>query len=300
MEQSAGVATAPRPVVGAGSMARATWPADLLVYLVLGALTAAAWWVSQQGWFRSGDDIGYWLGVAGGVMLLLLFSYPLRKRMRFMQRLGKAKWWFLVHMVLGVGGPLLILVHANFHVRSLNASAALYSMLVVALSGLVGRFIYVRINRSLHGEQADFQALQARAGLDQSDSRSRLSFAPEVEQRLLAFAAHDASLRPGLMVSLRRVFWLPVSRLITARRCRRELDVALETLARDGQWEPAQLARRRHLAHKLVRRYLDSAVTVAQFTAYERLFSLWHLAHLPFVYLFVITAIVHVLAVHAY
>jgi hypothetical protein len=41
-------------------------------------------------------------------------------------------------------------------------------------------------------------------------------------------------------------------------------------------------------------------VRVAQYSAYERLFALWHLAHLPFVYLLIISAVVHVIAVHAY
>ena len=35
-------------------------------------------------------------------------------------------------------------------------------------------------------------------------------------------------------------------------------------------------------------------------TAFERVFALWHVAHLPFVYLLVISAVVHVVAVHAY
>jgi hypothetical protein len=41
-------------------------------------------------------------------------------------------------------------------------------------------------------------------------------------------------------------------------------------------------------------------VRVAQYNAYERVFALWHVAHLPFVYLLVISAVVHVIAVHAY
>ncbi len=50
------------------------------------------------------------------------------------------------------------------------------------------------------------------------------------------------------------------------------------------------VARRERLARKLVRRYLNSVVRVAQYTAYERLFSLWHVAHIPFVYLLVVSA----------
>ena len=71
------------------------------------------------------------------------------------------------------GGPLLILLHSNFQVKSLNAGAALYSMLIVALSGVVGRFIYARVNRGLHGEQTNFRELQSRAGLHRQEARSR-------------------------------------------------------------------------------------------------------------------------------
>lgn len=276
------------------------WAGDLLIWLVLGVLLTLAWWVSRQGWFESGDDVGYWLGVAGGVLMLLLFGYPLRKRLRLMQRWGKAKWWFWVHMALGIFGPLLILVHSHFAARSLNAAAALYSMLLVAGSGVVGRFIYARINLGLHGERADLVALQARAGFDRSEAGSRLAFAPSVETRLRAFAERHGSARPGLPTSFFRVLALPLQRWWVARQCRRDIATALRALADQGRWEPAALERRERLANKLVARYLDAALRVAQFTAYERLFSLWHVAHLPFVYLLIVSAIVHVVAVHAY
>lgn len=276
------------------------WAGDLLIWLVLGVLLTLAWWVSRQGWFESGDDVGYWLGVAGGVLMLLLFGYPLRKRLRLMQRWGKAKWWFWVHMALGIFGPLLILVHSHFAARSLNAAAALYSMLLVAGSGVVGRFIYARINLGLHGERADLIALQARAGFDRTEAGSRLAFVPTVETRLRAFADRHGSARPGLPTSFFRVLALPLQRWWVARQCRRDIANALRALADQGRWEPAALERRERLANKLVARYLDAALRVAQFTAYERLFSLWHVAHLPFVYLLIVSAIVHVVAVHAY
>ena len=273
---------------------------DLLVYLALGALVWLAWWLTSLQLFEAGDDVGYWIGVVGGVMMLLLFTYPLRKRFRFAQRLGKAKWWFLAHMLLGVGGPVLILVHSAFQARSLNAAAALYSMIVVALSGVVGRFIYSRINRGLHGEQSSFLDLQQRAGLHQREAHSRLAFAPDVERRLQTFGAQDLSHRPDLLACLRRVFWLPLRQWWTYRTCVAELDTALARMAERGGWDAKSLAKRRQLARKLVRRYLNAVVRVAQFTAYERLFSLWHVAHIPFVYLLVISSIAHVIAVHAY
>ena len=273
---------------------------DAMVYLTLGGLTWLTWRVSQRGYFGAGDDIGYWLGVAGGVMMLLLFTYPLRKHFRFARNWGRVKWWFWVHMCLGVGGPLLILLHSTFQVRSLNSAVALYSMLIVALSGIVGRFIYARINRGMHGEQTTLRDLEARAGLHQREARSRLSFAPAVEEHLKEFADGEISVRPDLLTCLRRVFWLPVKQWITYRTCTADVQQPLRALAQETGWDGDSVARRERLARKLIRRYLRSVVRVAQYTAYERLFSLWHVAHVPFVYLLIISAIVHVIAVHAY
>jgi hypothetical protein len=288
-----GVST--KPVASAGLLS-----GDAMVYLALIGLTWLTWRVSRRGYFGAGDDIGYWLGVAGGVMMLLLFTYPLRKHLRFARNWGRVKWWFWVHMCLGVGGPLLILLHSTFQVRSLNSAVALYSMLIVALSGVVGRFIYARVNRGMHGEQTTLRDLENRAGLHQREARSRLSFAPAVEKHLKEFADGEMSVRPDLFTCLRRVFWLPVKQWIAYRTCTADVHLPLRELALETGWDGDSVARRERLARKLIRRYLKSVVRVAQYTAYERLFSLWHVAHVPFVYLLIISAIVHVIAVHAY
>lgn len=273
---------------------------DTLVYLVLVVLVWLTWQVSRLGYFEAGDDLGYWLGVSGGSMMLLLFSYPLRKHFRFAQNWGRVKWWFLVHMILGIGGPLLILLHSTFHIGSLNAGVALYSMIIVALSGVVGRFIYARVHRGLRGEQTSLKELQARARFDQDEVRSRLAFAPTVEAALKAFEQAELQARPGWLTYSRQAFWLPVKQWLVYQRCKRELRLPIRKLARHGNWSAQDLARREGMSRKLVRRYLTAVVRVAQYTAYERLFSLWHVAHIPFVYLLVISAVVHVVAVHMY
>jgi hypothetical protein len=275
-------------------------PVDVIVYLTITALVLAVWQFSKMGYFQAGDNTGYWIGVVGGVMMLLLFSYPLRKHFGFTRNWGRVKWWFLVHMVLGVGGPLLILLHSTFHIGSLNAAVALYSMLAVAASGVIGRFIYARVNRGLHGEKASLRDLQTRAGLEEADARSRLSFAPEVEARLIAFEQGELKAGVGFLTYLRQVFWLPVHQWLAYRRCVVELRLILGQFAQHKQWSQNERLKRERHSRKLVWQYLNAVTRVAQFTAYARLFSLWHVAHIPFVYLLVISAIVHVIAVHAY
>lgn len=288
----------PAPEPKAPARRRAS--ADVWVYLIIAALVVGAWLLSRAELFKAGDDVGYWIGVAGGVMMLMLFSYPLRKYVRPLHRLGKVKWWFVVHMVLGIGGPLLILIHSTFRVGSLNAGVALYSMLIVAGSGVIGRFLYMHVNRGLTGEQTNLRELQARAGLDESEARSKLHFAPEVEARLLKFAEHELQAKASWLTYLRQVMFLPLQQRMVYQACVADLKVPLTALAKGRKWSRSEYIQRKRVARKLIERYLASVVRVAQFTAYERVFALWHIAHVPFVYLLVISAIIHVVAVHAY
>lgn len=260
---------------------------------------AIAYVISRPGWFSPGSDLGYWLGVAGGTMMLALLAYPLRKHVKVLRGLGGIRHWFRLHMVCGIAGPLLILVHSTFHIGSLNAGVALVSMLLVAGSGIVGRFIYVRIHHGLYGEKASLREMQGRLGLDEADVKSKLHLiAPEVEARLLAFEefALKADARPLHRAWRFMTLWL--RGLSVLRAASRELESAYRLRAEARGWEPAKLNRR--LSAALVARYLKNVISVAQFSAYERLFSLWHVLHVPLVYMLAVSAVVHVVAVHMY
>jgi hypothetical protein len=273
---------------------------DALLFALLALLVAAAWHISQLKLFKASDDVSYWIAVTGGSMMLALFSYPLRKHLRFMQRLGKVKWWFWVHIFFGIAGPWLILVHSSFHIGSLNAGVALYSMVIVVASGVVGRFIYVRVNRGLHGERMTLDTLRERAGLIESDARSKLDFSPQVKALLLAFERRELHGNPSWWTHLRQVTLLPVWRRIIQLRCAFELRRRLHDLAASQGWTPDDLRRRQRRALRLSDRYLDAVVSVAQYIAFRRMLALWRLAHLPFVYLLIVSVAVHVFAVHAY
>lgn len=273
---------------------------DVSLYILLTLLIVGVWRFSRMGYFHAGDDVGYWLGVAGGTMMLLLFTYPLRKYFRFMQRLGKVKWWFIVHMVLGIGGPLLILMHTTFHLGSVNATVALFSMLIVAGSGVAGRFLYLRIHRGLHGERNNLADLQRRAGLAEGEVKSRFRFAPAVAQKLLEFEAEASHGGRGWAVTFSQLMWLPLRQRVVFEACSAELHQRLRVIGKERKWTRGQLQRRHAQARSTTRNYLRSVLRVAQFSAYERVFALWHVLHVPFVYLLLLTAGFHVFAVHAY
>lgn len=273
---------------------------DGQAWLLFGGLVLGVWQLSQLRLYDARSDLGYWMGVAGGALMLLLFAYPLRKRWPALARTGKTKHWFVVHMVLGIAGPLTILAHCSFRIGSVNAGVALFSMLVVALSGIAGRFIYLRIHRGLGGERDTFEALRGRLGFTADDVHTQLNFAPQAEARLRALERHAG--RPGdrWVEHLQRLCVLPLAVRRERRRCQQETDQALVALARERGWDAATLAQRQRRARRLVAEYTTAVLRVAQLSAYTRLFSLWHVLHVPFVFVMVLCAIAHVVAVHAY
>jgi hypothetical protein len=281
-----------------GRSARSRREGALLGVVFVLAVVAAV--VARGGYFTAGSSAGYWLGVAGGVAMLLLFLYPMRKHWRFAARWGRARGWFALHMVLGIAGPLLIVLHSTLHFGSLNATVAFASMTLVAASGIVGRYLYSRIHHGLYGQRATLAEFRAEAGLDSAKVHSKLALAPAVEERLERFArrvekiGRDGLKRPG------RFFLLGFAVWFERRACNSEIARLLRKRALAEGWSEAALARHVRSRTGIVAQYLRAAQRLAQFTVFERLFSWWHVLHVPLVYMLVLSAIAHVIAVHMY
>jgi hypothetical protein len=279
----------------AESEKKAARPFRLALLPLIALAVVAAGAVRTGHYYEPGDNVGYWLGVAGGVMMLALLLYSLRKHIGFMHRWGPTRHWFRLHMFLGIAGPTFILFHSTFHAGSLNAMVALACMLLVAGSGVIGRVIYRKIHHGLYGRRATLQEIQTRLGISEGDVNARLHFDEPILQRLKDFQTHATVLPRGLG---RRVWvFLTVGLYsLTTRALHRNL----KQRAAKQAWDGATLARRRARGKKIIRAHLNAVVDVARFNAYERLFSLWHILHIPFVFMLIISGIVHVIAVHMY
>ncbi len=271
----------------------------MLLLLMAGALLLSFAGVRLAG-YQASSDAGYWLGVSGGLMLLVVFAYPLRKRLPLMRRWGAARHWFAVHMVCGIAGPLVIVVHSGFHIGSINAGVALTSMLLVAGSGILGRFIYLRVHRGLSGAHWTLRDLQQQIGASSDRVHSQLGFAPQVEALLKAFHQRVQAPAPTLQARWRAFFAASWQARRLRRRCRRELAIALKARAAGAGWQPRHVKRALVRAMRMVDDYVDAVQRAAQLGAYERLFALWHVLHVPLVWMLVASAVAHVVAVHAY
>lgn len=271
--------------------------ADLLIYAAIALLVLSAKWISAQGWYTSWSRTGYWIGVAGGVSMLLLFAYPLRKRWRLTYNWGAAKHWFVAHMVLGVMGPWLILLHSNFHIGSTNAAVALYSMLIVAASGVIGRFLYVRLNADVRGERASLTGLRKEMAQQHHASDAQLEGMPAIVASLHAFEQATLDARSG---HIWRLFVLPWQRHRLVQHNQQAAKDAIKAQTQAQGWSNATGLAKYQAAKAQIAQYAESVQRAAQYQTFERLFSLWHVAHVPFVWIMVCCAIFHIIAVHAY
>lgn len=111
--------------------------------------------------FRPSGIIGHGLGIAGTLMMIFgMGMYMARKRWRWMQRLGLLKHWLEFHIFLCSLGPTLILFHTAMKFGGLVA-VSFWSMVAVFASGILGRFIYLQIPRTIEGREMTLQEVRA-------------------------------------------------------------------------------------------------------------------------------------------
>ena len=263
---------------------------QLMLWALLIALVWLGWMVAKGNYYKPGEGLGYNLGLAGGLMMLTLLLYSARKHLTFMQKLGKLKYWFRIHMMLGVIGPILIIFHTTFRLGSLNATIAFYCMLLVAGSGLIGRFVYTRIHKGLYGSRSTLKEAYEDLAISQGNINSKLHFFPKVEKKIKSFEFEALEKKRGFLEGIWFFLSFDMRRMLLAWRCKRYIHLKLGAGKQDLADE----------ASDLIRQYLAQIQTVAQFKKFEQIFSTWHVLHIPLMYMMVATAIFHVIWVHMY
>ena len=227
---------------------------------------------------RPSGPVGQTYGVAGTVLMLVPFVYMARKRLKSLSAVGTARTWLEIHLFCGIVGPVLVTLHTSFKFNGI-VSAAYWSMVIVMLSGFLGRYLYVRIPRSIRGNELTRAELDAQAqGLkgELATTSSLPDVMADVErfERAAVPASGEVSL-VGLLFGE-----------ITLGRKLRALDRELERhgVVAGTRGEIIELTAQRSL---LLRR-------TAYLRRTKKLFELWHVFHLPLVYLLLVIAAAHI------
>ncbi len=250
--------------------------------------------------YAPGSDFGYYLGLVGGSMMLSLFIYPIRKYWKPLQNFGTLRAWFAIHLVFGICGPILILFHAAFQTRSVNGRVAFWSMIVVVISGIIGKFIYVHVYENLDGSSARLRDVELQLSGKQDRARGAKGFSPLALELMDQYRKFVYATQTSAWGKIRSLATLArrETRLINA--CKDEIARVLKSEAARQSWSKGRYLTEIKVEYEILNDYVEAANRAARLSYWEQKLAWWHLLHIPLVYILLASGIYHVVAVHMY
>lgn len=228
---------------------------------------------------RPSGLVGHLFGIGGFVLMLVPIIYSLRKKLPRLRNFGSMKTWLEVHIFCGIVGPVFVTFHTSFRFNGV-VSVAYWSMVAVVLSGFVGRYLYVRMPRSLRGIELTRKELDARA----AELSARIATATLPPALLATVGAFEQRVVPAseASTSLGGLFFGEL-------RLRRELNVLRHEIEHAGGTPD--------LLHEIADVIAERATLLRQ-GAYLKItksvFDTWHVFHMPLVYVMFVILVLHV------
>lgn len=244
---------------------------------------------------RPSGLIGVNLGILGTVLFFIIFFYAIKKRIPWLAMRGNAKHWMDFHVVCGIAAPVIIAFHSSFKFQGI-AGMAFWIMLIVAISGFVGRYIYSQIPRSLNAAELSLTELHdSEEQLTRELSEQSVFSILDLERALHVPSLEEVHAMPALKammvmvtIDIGRPFQIASLRLKASGWGGRIKSCfgLLET----GNREVERIIRTAQRKSSLSKRIVFLART-------HQIFNLWHVIHRPFSYSFAVLAIFHIVVV---
>ena len=230
--------------------------------------------------FSATGLVGQGLGIIGTLMIVTgVILYTARKRIRWMARLGSLKRWLEFHIFLCTLGPFLVLLHTTFKFGGI-VSIAFWSMVLVVLSGVFGRYVYVRIPKTIQGGFLDLRELESRR---ERILEAVVAATGLAEPALVQITGAGARVEPRGFI---HALVLAARHDLTGRARRRKIRRALKTrsVPSDTVTEVVRLL--------VEETKLEQRITLLE--PFRRMFRYWHAFHLPLAAVMVLILAVHV------
>lgn len=244
-------------VVGLSILLIAGWP-------YYGLAMAARPLHHFHNYLRPSGPVGLSMGIAGTCLMVVSLLYLLRKRYPSWNRLGPLRAWMGFHIFTGLMGPALIVFHAAFIPSSALGMIAFFAMLIVVSTGLIGRYLYAYVPRSLEGRELEFEDVRRRLAV----YRKKL-VELGVRQSLLDLDPNQKSSgrTPRLLAAVARVVW-------GDRQSRREYKRLREVVHADKE-----LRIQTHRILLLVRKICREKQWLVRYNELHKLMGAWRFLH---------------------
>lgn len=229
---------------------------------------------------KPSGPIGHGLGIIGTLCILFgVGIYMTRKYVKRFRNLGVLRHWLEFHIFLCSIGPLMVLFHTAFKFGGI-VSISFWSMVAVVISGVIGRFIYIQIPRTIGGRQLSLQEVR---DLRVNISNLLMEEYPISDKgvRAIVSATAPAEEEPGKG-------WFGAM-LHKTRQDRRTIRGLRSLLKEEG----VSAVKTKQLL-QLVRNEIALNNRINRLRIMQKLFKYWHVAHLPFAILMLLIMVVHV------
>jgi hypothetical protein len=244
---------------------------------------------------RPSGTIGIKLGLLGVAMFLVIFVYPLRKRWPWLMRQGVSKHWLDYHVVLGIAAPFVIAFHASFKFHGF-AGLAFWIMFAVSASGIVGRYLYAQIPRTLTTAELSRKELHELHQQLADHLRSQNLISQRDLDGLMRMPSPERVKRLSMLTALVYMLALDFVRTFRIARLRRRALSLGETISTLGGLR-ASGNRPLERAIDAAREEAALAKRILFLSRSQQVFHLWHVVHKPFSYSFAILALIHIFVV---
>jgi hypothetical protein len=223
---------------------------------------------------------GHGLGIIGTLLILIgVFGYIGRKKKKFLPRVGVLKHWLEFHIFLCSVGPLLILFHTAFKFGGI-VSISFWSMVAVVLSGIIGRFIYIQIPRTIQGRELSLAEIR--------EMKDNMSKSLSVKYGL------DDVMYAMLIAATQKEFESTgkgfLSRITDRMRHNREIRKSIKDLLN----QTGLSGKDKRGVMKLVSNEMIMNARISRLQTMQTLFKYWHVAHLPFALIMLVIMVIHV------
>jgi hypothetical protein len=219
--------------------------------------------------------IGHGLGIIGSLLIVVGVSmYFTRKRMKALSRLGSLKRWLEFHIFLCTLGPIMVLFHTSFKFGGIVA-VSFWSMVAVWLSGVIGRFIYIQIPRTIEGRELSLTEVRdLKTDMDEI-LKGFYNLDEETSQIIMSAINSNTNASRGF-------FKKYISDFNSVRSIRKVL--------KKHEFPKSQSSK----IVKLVKKDISLNRKIGRLVLMQKLFNYWHVAHLPFALIMLIIMIIHV------
>jgi len=230
---------------------------------------------------KASELFGHMLGILGFILMLMTETlYSLRKRSR-KAHWGRMATWLDFHIVTGIVGPFLVLLHSSWKFNGLAGLVTLLT-LVIVLSGFIGRYIYTAVPRTVDGVELEESLLAQRIAAAESQIRAWLQANPQAAPTLASLVTASPELPGRSQALFLDTPWQTWQQKFTWRKARRQMD----TSTRQQADQLDRLIQQRNL----LRRQIASLATA------RRGLALWHAVHVPIGLALFTAAFIHIAA----